>query len=149
MYYEKRALSIAILVFGSLIIFLSIYFSFLPSTKFQEIRNLVSLCLPIVCVITILASYWFKQRITETIDTKNQIFFVPILGLAFAFLFTTMGYFGVDIFTRVFRDLVPDITSATILISAVSAILAYVLSIEIFHFDAKKLSMLLLAITLS
>ena len=149
MYYEKRALSIAILIFGALVIFFSIYFSFFPSTRFQEIRNLVSLCLPAVCVITITTSYWLKCQKTKTIDTDKWFIFIPILGLSFAFLFATMGYFGVDISTRVFRDLAPDIASATILLSAVSAILAYVLSIEIFHFEAKKLSILLLTVTLS
>jgi len=109
----------------------------------------VSICLPAVCVLTIVVSYWLKCKKTKTIDTDKWFVFVPILGLSFAFLFATMGYFGVDIFTRVFKDLAPDIASATILISAVSAILAYILSVEIFHFNAKKLSMLLLAITLS
>jgi hypothetical protein len=132
---EKFSLLLGISCFFALIpvALLSYMFYRGPIVGFDFIRYIAGIIFPILAMFIVFTTLIYKKRHTKSVDTRNILPFIPILGIAFAFLFSLISYFAIDLVGQAFRHITPDITSTVLFIAVTSAILAYVLSVELLN----------------
>jgi len=107
----------------------------------DSLKFISSMISPIVGISVVALTYIRKRMVDKSIETRHWLIFMLILGVAFSYFAGEMSVIIIYTMSRSFRQLTLDPLSTALLLGTAEGLFAYILSIEIFKFNLKKLSL--------